>query len=423
MPQQSEPAGGSTPPPGSGRSARSTRADVAAAAGVSVQTVHDLFSESRRQGRRPGEPTLVRILDALTSTHHLPRLRRGHQLAGKTVFYELPRTWAFDGEASVAGLDHTVIGNNIFTALLVALSRSAGLAGARLEVVVNAADLAWPTGLPTSRAIAEGRRRWAGAVAGHQYEQLLARTRGPVGGFVLVDPDETDDRETWLRAHGVPHVTLGRPTRDLSDCTYVDIDDELGFRRVIAELLGRGVPADRVGHLRILDDQTGPPGRRRRAVLEALGRSEEQLLAAPPRATRGGGIDPITFQIDQHDLVDEEQLNDRLGTWIHENEWVAVVADCDFYAALAYRAAEDRGLRISSHPGPARLVLAACDNAPIRNMAVHPWMTLAQPVMAWSAAAFDVLAQQARLSPAGRQEYAAHRLIEPQVVLEPVRPG
>lgn len=394
---------------------RASREQVATAAGLRPQSIHDFYSAKRE--RSFGLGTLESVLTALTETgyEYAPRPRPG--LRGKAVLYELPRLWPFD--AVLPGFDDAhldlVHTNPVWSALTAGLSRAAGQHGARLEVFTNLAALNLPPRFPATERFLELGRAYVAATATHPYEAAVRdRPAKALAGFVLTDPTRNDPRIGWLLGSGVPFVVLGRPPDAPAGVMQVDIDDEWGFAQLVIELVDQGVARDRIGHVAFQDDGTGPPARRRRGVLRGLG------LASAPARRKGmrrtaGGVDAVTFEIPYDEPFDEDQLA-LLRGWLKGNRWQAVVADCDRFASYVAAAAAEEGLEVSVTPGLGRIVLAGCDDGPERRASPVAWMTLRTPVMAWTSTAMDLLGQQQpeRRRP-GVGDPAVH-LVRPTVV-------
>ena len=177
---------------------RSRLVDVAARAGVSAQTVSNVFSE--RGGYT--DATKARVMRALKELEYRPdraaqslrtaRMRQiGLDMSGQQLDVRTPVVVEFVGYllAAATRVDHQVV-------------LTAGVDGS-------------PDG----------------------FADLAAR-RG-VDGFVLFNSTPTDPRPRILADLGVPYVTFGRPAPDLPQ-TWVDIDNSAAMAPVVDHIVGAG---------------------------------------------------------------------------------------------------------------------------------------------------------------------------------------
>jgi DNA-binding LacI/PurR family transcriptional regulator len=195
--------------------------------------------------------------------------------------------------------------------------------------------------------------------------------------FIVNDPRTADVRLKALDDDRVPYVVLGSPEH-LESRSSVDIDDSAGFEAMTAKLLAAGCRRSGIAHYGFTDDGTLVPPRRRAGVARALGLRE----GAVPRLQR------------HYEATNDDQEVARLSAWLRDQKPQAVVCDSDVMAALVGRAASDCGRRVRSNLGePAALLLAGCDDDPIREFFAERWMTLRQPAQLWARSAVQLLAE------------------------------
>lgn len=106
-----------------------------------------------------------------------------------------------------------------------------------------------------------------------EYEHLLATRM--VDGFVLTNTGHDDPRPGWLRAHDVPFSSFGRIWDDPSYTAWADVDGAIGTRSAVRHLVEQGY-----GQVGFLGWPAGSPvGDARRAGWQA-GCTEHGLLDA-----------------------------------------------------------------------------------------------------------------------------------------------
>jgi len=270
------------------RSGRATIVDVAAAAGVSRQTVSNVLNSPERVAR-PTRERVSREIQRLGFTPHAAaqqlRRRRAH-------------AYGFDVDPSGIGGMGPVLGE-----FLVSLTASAPKHGSHLVTFASR----------------------TGSVV-HDYEQLLAT--GLVDGFVIGDTRLGDPRPDWLLEHSVPFVAFGRVWDRPELDRWVDVDGRAGMELGVAHLLDQGYES-----IGFLGWPAGSPvgDDRRRGWLAGL-------------ADAGLADDPMAEEAVQ-DLGEATaaagRLLDRLGA-AHGS--IAVLCASDTLALGAFRAARARDL-------------------------------------------------------------------------------
>lgn len=184
-----------------------TISDVAAAAGVSRQTVSNVLNAPARVAPE----TAQRVRRAITELGYRPNrvaqnLReRASRLIGLRI----------DSPSGVS---------NLLDRFLHALTEAAGAAGHHLLLF-------------TPATVTE---------EFDTYEELI-RTR-TVDGFVLADIRLADPRLPWLTERGIPFVCFGRPWGlELGGFSWVDVDGAYGTSQAVGHLVARG--HRRIGYL------------------------------------------------------------------------------------------------------------------------------------------------------------------------------
>ena len=197
------------------------------------------------------------------------------------------------------------------------------------------------------------------------YEQLLAT--GLVDGFVITDTMHDDPRPRWLLEHDVPFVSFGRVWDDPSVGRWVDIDGRAGMALAVTHLIEQGY--DQIGYL---DWVAGSPlgDDRRRGWLTAL-------------AEAGRAQDPV-LEVCRDELTDAtaatERLLDRLGPG------AALLCASDMLALGASRAIRSRGLELGrdiglvgfDDSGVAEAMQMTSLRQPLAQAATHAWDLLAR---------------------------------------------
>ncbi|NYG08696.1 LacI family transcriptional regulator [Phycicoccus badiiscoriae] len=179
---------------------RATIIDVAAAAGVSRQTVSNVLNNPDRVAA-----------DTLTRVHReIDRLGFSPNAAAQQLRRRKASAYGFEVNPSGVGrMGHILDG------FLVELTVAAP--GHSCHLVTFAPDLA---------NLLDG------------YDQILAT--GLVDGFVLGDTRHGDPRPAWLLANNVPFVTFGRIWDDPQMGRWVDVDGRSGMELAVEHLLAQG---------------------------------------------------------------------------------------------------------------------------------------------------------------------------------------
>lgn len=187
-------------------STRPTIAAVAAAAGVSRQTVSNALNAPERV--RPD--TLARVLARIDDLGYRPSVAARQMRTGRSQLLAMRIEPVRDGVNGVVG-----------DRFLHALSEAAQRAGYRMLLCTAAGDAA---------ELAE-------------YEQLRATMA--LDGVVLATTHSGDGRRAWLREHGLAFTSFGRPwasdgTLVAGDTSWVDVDGAVGTAAATGELVSRG---------------------------------------------------------------------------------------------------------------------------------------------------------------------------------------
>jgi LacI family transcriptional regulator len=262
--------------------------DVAAAAGVSRQTVSNVLNSPERVAR-PTRERVTREIERLGFTPHAAaqqlRRRRAH-------------AYGFDVDPSgIGGM------GPVLSEFLVALTSSAPSHGSHLVTF-------------SSRP---------GSVV-QDYEQLLAT--GLVDGFVIGDTRLGDPRPDWLLERNVPFVAFGRAWDRPELDRWVDVDGRAGMQLGVSHLLGQGYES-----IGFLGWPAGSPvgDDRRRGWLAGL--ADAGLAADPMAEEAAQDLGAATAAAGR--------LLDRLGP---ARGSIAVLCATDTFALGAHRAARARDL-------------------------------------------------------------------------------
>lgn len=70
------------------------------------------------------------------------------------------------------------------------------------------------------------------------YDDLIQT--GTVDGFVLTDIGAADPRPTWFTKRRIPFVCFGRPREHRTECAWVDVDGAYGTAQAVDYLVARG---------------------------------------------------------------------------------------------------------------------------------------------------------------------------------------
>ncbi|WP_235866081.1 LacI family DNA-binding transcriptional regulator [Serinibacter arcticus] len=292
-------------------SVRPTIAAVAAAAGVSRQTVSNALNAPERV--KPD--TLAKVLGHIDVLGYRPSVAARQMRTGRSQLLAMRIEPVRDGVNGVVG-----------DRFLHALAEAAQAAGYRMLLCTAGSDV---------DEVAE-------------YEQLLATMA--LDGVVLATTHTGDTRRAWLRDHGLAFMSFGRPWGDLavagaSDSSWVDVDGAAGTAAATAELLRRG-------HRRIayLGWPAGSDvGHDRRAgwltTMAAAGRTDEAV--------------EVTSEDDIEEALDvvEDLLRQRP---------TAIVCASDTLAVAASAVLNRRGLR----PGPDVSVVGFDDTPAARALGI-----------------------------------------------------
>jgi LacI family transcriptional regulator len=339
---------------------------VADMAGTKEGEVRAFFSRPQRMSADKRR----RIAEAALKLKYRPRRPRRGSLSGVRVGFEIPRVWSSDQRI-----------NPIYAMQLHALvSAVERLDGELSPFTVDPSIANYDKGVGTNRREAQNGdvvahqawlREYATATAPEKYREVARLRR--LRAFFISDPRVRDARIEALVADHVPFVLIGRPTEP-GAYFCADIKDEDGFRQMCQKLKDAG--CTRIGHFGFSDDMTQTPTRRRQAVRAELGDR------------------PTPIHVKHYEDHSDEAFA-KLVSWLQANPRMqAVVCDSDDYAALLAQAAHLAGRRIALRlVEPQDLLLAGCDDAPVRIAAPIRWMTLSQPAVKWADAATALLVE------------------------------
>lgn len=318
---------------------------------------------------------------------HFNRSAPVQKLSGQVVGYEVP----------LAGPSGAPVSPVLATTLLACIHAVEENGGWLAPFTVGQQAPAQQRGVPRTAGLTpeEWLLRYANGLGPGRYRQV-ARERA-INAFLVDAPILGDPRLAALDEIGMPYVVLGSP--EWPDRRFfVDVDDAAGFTLMVERLLTAGCDAGGVAHYGFTDDGTVVPGRRRQAVAAALGRTP----------------DAVTRRTRHFAATDDEAEVARLTAWLRQHRPHAVVCDCDSMAALVARAADRAGQRIAAtRQSAADLLLAGCDDAPVRRTARTPWMSLRHPSQSWASAAAELLVEAIRGLP------PRHVLVSPILVAPP----
>ena len=273
---------------------RATIIDVAAAAGVSRQTV----SNALNNPERVAPDTLSRV------NREIARLGFSPNAAAQQLRRHRAQAYGFEINPRATGhMGHVVDG------FLVELTMAAR--GHHSHLVTFAPTDGDPVG---------------------DYEHLLGT--GLVDGFVITDTTRNDPRPRWLIGNSVPFVSFGRMWDSPELGRWVDIDGRAGLEAAVDHLLRAGY--DTVGYLG-WSDGTPLGDDRRRGWLSAL-------------AAAGAADDPLCEQCPD-ELGEAVLAADRLLARMQGRGRGAVVCASDLLALGAVRAIRNRGLSVGSDVG------------------------------------------------------------------------
>lgn len=274
-------------------SSRATLVEVAAAAGVSRQTVSNVLNAPQRVA--PG--TRERVRSEIARLGFRPN----------TAAQALRRRRAAALGLQVGSPDGHSLGT-LTEPFLYDLTVAARARDVHV-VTFSAADADDPTA---------------------EYEHLLGVRA--VDGFLLTDTRHDDPRPSWLRGHDVPFASFGRVWDEPEVCEWVDVDGRAGVAAGVHHLVAQGYRS-----VAFLGWPAGSPvgdDRREgwRSACEALGLPTE-------------GLEATTTQ-DVHDAAAAAlPLLDRTG------EGGALVCASDTLALGAWTALRERGLRPGADVG------------------------------------------------------------------------
>jgi LacI family transcriptional regulator len=179
---------------------RATIIDVAAAAGVSRQTVSNVLNYPDRVA----PSTLLRV------HREIDRLGFSPNAAAQQLRRRKASAYGFEVNPSGAGKMGHILDGFLVELTVAAPDHSCHL-------VTFAPDL-------------------ANLLTG--YDQILST--GLVDGFVLGDTRHDDPRPAWLLENDVPFVTFGRIWDEPQMGRWVDVDGRAGMQLAVEHLLGRG---------------------------------------------------------------------------------------------------------------------------------------------------------------------------------------
>lgn len=298
---------------------RPTLRDVAAASGVSLQTVSNVINNPHRVAPQ----TLQRV------TADIARLGFRPNTAARQL--RTRRTDALGIE--IPGVRGRGFGT-IHDTFLSALTAAAQEDETRLiPFVVETSDIL------------------------NHYDQLLA-TR-IVDGFVLTDTHIADPRPSWLRDRGVPFVSFGRIWDDPSVTAWVDVDGAAGTTAAVEHLVDQGY--ERIAFLGWPEGSSVGDDRRRGWVQACAnsGRATDlvaitpQDVTAAQRATRSllDELQPGDAIVCVSDAVALGALTE-LATWgLRPGKDIGIVGfdDCDFASVFGLTTVRQPVGRIAAH--------------------------------------------------------------------------
>jgi DNA-binding LacI/PurR family transcriptional regulator len=316
--------------------------DVAHLAGVSVSSARNYFSRPQVLAA----PTHARIKAAVTQTGYTPRgspAGLSRRQLGR-IGFEVPR-----GEDPAA--------NPIFNQQLLSLLWSARAAGYRLQPFVTDKE-------PGPRA--------------PHYQHLWEQRE--VGGFIVSDPTDDDERVAYLHDAEVPFVVFGRLREETGYC-WVDNDNVAGSMMAVAHLIEQG--HERIAYL------GWPAGD---AVADRRLEGYRAGLAA-------AGTLPECVAVQSYG-----QAAVLLG---RSPRPTAVIAACDEFAYDTIRAAAV-GLEVGG--GPGRLAVVGCDDSPLAARTTPTLTSLRQPIGRLADRAVDLLTAKT-----ANPRFEAHVLERPEL--------
>lgn len=301
---------------------RVTLKDVAAAAGVSYQTVSKVLN-----GKGTVAPeTERRIWETVRRLGYKPNVtarslrKRATHLIGYS-WYPVPP-------------DQT---NPILDKFLSSAVRAAEQAGYHL--------LLFPTE--------------PGQDPAESYGQLVETNR--VDGFILGTTNYGDPRIEYLLSTGVPFVAFGRSGPDMH-FPYVDVDGRAGLRQAVEHLIAQG-------HQRIA--LLAWPASSRQGTARRNGYLEAMQQA-------GLTVDPAWTPEGEHSVEDGYRLTKALLALPADRRPTAVAAVSDLLAIGAMRAAQEVGLQVGPDFG-----VTGFDDTPGIQHLTPPLTSVRQPV--WEA--------------------------------------
>jgi DNA-binding LacI/PurR family transcriptional regulator len=199
------------------------------------------------------------------------------------------------------------------------------------------------------------------------YEQLWRRRE--LGGFVVTDAADDDERVPWLLRAEIPFVVIGRLREETGYC-WVDNDNVAGSVMAVEHLV-------QLGHRRI-------------AYLGWAGRDPvaDRRLDGYRRGVLAAGL-PELVEAQDYGQAAVEQVH-RLLELPEGDRPTAVVASCDEFAYDAIRAGTERGLPVGGGPG-GRLAVVGCDDSPLASRTAPTLTSLRQPVRLLAERAVDIL--------------------------------
>lgn len=265
---------------------RTTIEDVAAACGVSRQTVSNAVNSPERLAR----DTLVRVRKAIAELGYRP------DRSARTMVR---------GRAGQIGFCLRAGRSDFMASFLTALCRAVADGGSHVLLFTATQDneLSVCADLIAQRA---------------------------VDGFVLANVVDDDKRQRWLHERGVPFVSFGRTWSDGAQAgPWVDVD-------------GAAATAELVGGLRVL-------GHTAVAFLDWAGSSgaaKDRRRGCSAACARAGLRPPVAVEADSEDSVAAERAVRAVLTG--PSPPTAVVAASDALAIGAARAAAALGLRVGT---------------------------------------------------------------------------
>ncbi len=216
------------------------------------------------------------------------------------------------------------------------------------------------------------------------YRELYGRRQ--VEGFILADTNQDDPRIAYLIEQGIPFASFGQ-ANDAWDFCWVDVDGSYGMRLVVEHLLAQG--HRRIGLI------TWPEGSEAGAHREAG--YEEGLAAA------GIVLNPDWVVRGENTVQTGAEGTARLLDLPAAERPTAVMCISDFIAIGALNTARAAGLQ----PGP-DLAITGYDDLPMSQFFHPPLTTVHQPIAEVSRQLAELLLKQINGEPIAEKGILLH---------------